>query len=53
MRVLPRGSPREVELNIRVTDVRKQKDGRWVYVYSHESLSPMAMMDDPGALRNE
>jgi ketosteroid isomerase-like protein len=42
MNIMPKGSRRPVELITRFTDIRELKDGKWVYVYSHESMNPMA-----------
>jgi ketosteroid isomerase-like protein len=53
LRIVPKGSPGEVEMSMRFTDLREQKEGRWVYVYSHESLSPMSVLNDPGLLTYE
>ena len=40
--IMPKVSPRPVELITRFTDIRELKDGKWVYVYSHESMNPIA-----------
>ena len=41
MRIVPKGSPKEITLVTRYTDLRKQIAGKWVYVYGHESMNPM------------
>ncbi len=45
MHVVPKGSPKEITLVTRYTDLRKQIDGKWVYVYGHESMNPMLGSD--------
>lgn len=41
MHIVPKGSPKEITLATRYTDLRKQIAGKWVYVYGHESMNPM------------
>ena len=45
IRIVPRGSPKEITLVTRYTDLREKKDGNWVYVYAHESMNPMLGSD--------
>jgi ketosteroid isomerase-like protein len=51
MIIKPKGSTRPVELVSRFTDIREMKDGKWVYVYSHESMNPMAAFGSQQGMR--
>lgn len=42
MVVVPKGARQAVELDMHYTDIRKRVDGAWVYVYAHESMSPLS-----------
>ena len=45
MSIIPKGAPRQVDLLLRYTSLREIKEGRWVYVYRHESMNPMLGSD--------
>jgi hypothetical protein len=51
MRMIPKGSPQEIELTFRYTDVRERKGGEWLYVYNHESMLPLAGGLEPTVAR--
>jgi len=46
MRIVPRGSPKEITLVTRYTDLRKNIAGKWIYIYGHESMNPMLGSDN-------